>query len=66
MKHVRKVIITLIGVVFSLLGLVLLVLPGPGLLFLFIGLSVLGAEYAWARARMRWLRHRLSRIGKSA
>ena len=39
----------LIGIVLLVLGLIMLVTPGPGLLFLFLGISVLALEIEWAR-----------------
>jgi len=32
-----------------LAGVALLVLPGPGLLLIFVGLSILATEYVWAQ-----------------
>jgi len=49
----RRVIAATVGCTLLAIGAVLLVLPGPGLLAIWIGLGVLAAEFAWAR---RWLR----------
>lgn len=38
-----------IGFVLLVLGLVMMVTPGPGLLFIFFGLSILALEIEWAR-----------------
>jgi uncharacterized protein (TIGR02611 family) len=38
----------LVGGVLVLLGLAAMVLPGPGLLFLFAGLAILSQQFAWA------------------
>ena len=46
---VRWVLTVLIGVVLLILGLVMMVTPGPGLLFIFFGLSILALEIEWAR-----------------
>ncbi|MEM9531577.1 MAG: PGPGW domain-containing protein [Pseudomonadota bacterium] len=51
------------GIFLCLLGVVLLVLPGPGLLLLAVGLSLLGAEYLWARRLLRRVRASLERRG---
>jgi len=37
------------GVLFMLAGLAMLVVPGPGVLFIILSLLVLSSEYAWAR-----------------
>ncbi|MEY3326532.1 MAG: hypothetical protein RL044_485, partial [Actinomycetota bacterium] len=38
-----------VGSILLILGLVMLVTPGPGLLFIFFGLSILALEIEWAR-----------------
>jgi hypothetical protein len=40
-------------VVVLVAGLALLVLPGPGWLLIFVGLSILGTEYVWAQRLLR-------------
>jgi tellurite resistance protein TerC len=49
----RKLIVGLAGTTVALIGVAMLVLPGPGLLVLPLGLAILSAEFAFAR---RWLR----------
>ena len=38
-----------LGFVLLVMGLVMMVTPGPGLLFIFFGLSILALEIKWAR-----------------
>jgi uncharacterized protein (TIGR02611 family) len=52
-KVVRRVIVSVIGATVLLLGVALLVLPGPAFIVIPIGLAILATEYAWAR---RWLK----------
>jgi len=52
-KNGRRIAITVIGVVVLVAGLALLVLPGPGWLLIFVGLSILGTEYVWAQRMLR-------------
>lgn len=40
---------------FSLVGVALLVLPGPGILFILIGLTILAVDFMWARRLKRRL-----------
>ena len=51
-KVVRRVIVSVIGVTVLVIGIALLVLPGPAFIVIPIGLAILATEYAWAR---RWL-----------
>lgn len=46
---VRWVISIALGFILLIMGLILLVTPGPGLLFIFLGLSLLALEIEWAR-----------------
>jgi uncharacterized protein (TIGR02611 family) len=48
----RRVGITLAGMIVILAGIAMLVLPGPGLLTILLGLMILGAEFEFAR---RWV-----------
>ena len=52
-KVVRRVIDSVIGATVLLIGVALLVLPGPAFIVIPIGLPILATEYAWAR---RWLK----------
>lgn len=48
-RPVRWISVTVVGTVFLILGLIMLVTPGPGILFIFLGISVLALEIEWAR-----------------
>jgi hypothetical protein len=52
-RPAKKAIITVVGVFITLLGIILIVLPGPASLFIPIGLAILALEYPLARV---WLR----------
>ena len=48
----RKLVIATIGGSVVALGVAMLVLPGPAIIVIPLGLAVLAVEFAWAR---RWL-----------
>jgi Putative transmembrane protein (PGPGW) len=52
-RNGRRIAVTVVGVLVLLAGLALLVLPGPGWLLIFVGLSILGSEYVWAQRLLR-------------
>src|SRR3954447_9712198 len=57
-RYARRAGVTIVGLAIVAIGVVLLVLPGPGLVVVVAGLAVLATEYEWAsrwlhRARMR-------------
>ena len=45
----RKLIVAVIGGTVLLIGIALIVLPGPAFLVIPIGLAILATEFAWAR-----------------
>jgi uncharacterized protein (TIGR02611 family) len=46
---IRWAVTVLIGFILLVAGLIMMVTPGPGLLFIFFGLSILALEIEWAR-----------------
>lgn len=59
-KVARRVIVTLVGSTILILGVIMILTPGPAVVFIPLGLSILGLEFAWARAWLRRLRERIS------
>jgi tellurite resistance protein TerC len=52
----RRVVILLVGMSVLLVGIALIVLPGPAFVVIPIGLAILATEFAWARHCLRILR----------
>ena len=50
---VRRVIVSVVGATILLIGIALLVLPGPAFLVIPVGLAILATEYAWGLASSR-------------
>ncbi len=48
-RLLRRIAVTVTGIVIFAVGAVLLVAPGPGLLVIALALSVFAVEYRWAR-----------------
>jgi uncharacterized protein (TIGR02611 family) len=46
---IRWVLTMILGFTLLILGLIMMVTPGPGLLFIFFGLTILALEVEWAR-----------------
>lgn len=62
LQHAYRVTIGTLGAAIALFGLVLVPLPGPGWLIVFLGLAILGTEFRWARRLSGWLKRMLSRF----
>lgn len=56
LRIVYRVLLALVASLVILAGIAMLVLPGPGWLTIFLGLAMLGSEFAWARRLLQWLR----------
>jgi tellurite resistance protein TerC len=52
-KLARRIVIAMIGTTVVLIGVAMLVLPGPAVIVIPLGLGILSIEFAWAR---HWLR----------
>jgi uncharacterized protein (TIGR02611 family) len=49
LEHAKRVIKVVIGFTLLAVGVLLLVLPGPGLVVIAFGLALLAGEFVWAR-----------------
>ena len=54
-----QLIIIVVGGTFLLVGIALLILPGPGWLTIIVGLGILGSEFLWARRLLRKVREEI-------
>lgn len=50
---VRKLIVGMIGLTILLIGVVMVVLPGPAFIVIPLGIGLLATEFAWARRVIR-------------
>lgn len=53
LHRAHKVVVAVLGGSVMLVGIAMLVLPGPAILVIPLGLAILGTEFLWAR---RWLK----------
>jgi len=52
----RKVVVAVLGTTVLALGVALIVLPGPAVVVVPLGLAILGTEFLWARRLLQRLR----------
>lgn len=55
-RWARRIVVGVIGGTIVALGVAMIVLPGPAIVVVPLGLGVLGLEFAWARHWLRRLR----------
>lgn len=58
----KKGAVLIAGVAVIILGIVLLPLPGPGLLIIAFGLLILSSEFAWAERRLVYLKSKFKQV----
>jgi uncharacterized protein (TIGR02611 family) len=63
--QVRRFFKILGGFTLLLVGAVMVFTPGPGWLVIFLGLTVLAAEFVWAQRLMDRMRHEGNRLKDS-
>jgi tellurite resistance protein TerC len=58
LRHARRLIVLVVGTTVVLIGIAMLVLPGPALVVIPAGLAILATEFVWARQMLQHLRDR--------
>ena len=64
-KAARRVVVGVLGATVLVLGLVMIVTPGPALIVIPVGLAILSLEFAWARLWLKRLRESISNRNSS-
>jgi uncharacterized protein (TIGR02611 family) len=59
-KVARRIAVGVVGFTVLLLGVIMIVTPGPAVLLIPGGLAILGIEFAWARHWLRKARQTIS------
>jgi uncharacterized protein (TIGR02611 family) len=63
--NARKLVVLIIGATIILVGIALLVLPGPGTVVIILGLALLGTEFVWARRLLKRVKEEGSNAARS-
>lgn len=49
LRHTKRVIVSVIGFTVLVIGIAMIVLPGPAIVVIPIGLAILATEFVWAK-----------------
>ena len=60
-KTGKRIVIAVVGSSVLLIGMVMIVTPGPAFVVIPIGLAILAVEFVWARRWLKKLREMISR-----
>ncbi len=66
MRNFKRLFIIITGFVILLAGIVMVFLPGPGLLFILLGLGILAQELAWAREILTKIKNKIKKKSDKA
>ena len=58
----RRVIVIVIGFTVLLVGVAMVVLPGPAVVVIPVGLAILATEFIWARTLLDTVKERIQRM----
>lgn len=62
-RTARRIAIAVVGSTVLLVGIIMIVAPGPAIVVIPVGLAILGLEFAWAKFWLSRLRKSLSSQG---
>lgn len=66
LKQIKRIAIAVLGFTIILIGILLIVTPGPAVLVIPAGLGVLGTEFMWAKKLHEKLKSKLFKKAKAA
>ncbi|MFD5082291.1 TIGR02611 family protein [Kitasatospora sp. NPDC058201] len=61
-----QVAVFLIGLAVVVLGVIMLPLPGPGWVVIFLGMGIWATEFVWAQLALRWTRRKVAEAAQKA
>ena len=62
----KRLIVAVIGFTILGIGIAMIVLPGPAILVIPLGLSILATEFVWAKRFLEKMKDRLKKTYKSS
>ena len=65
-KQVKRLVIGLIGFTVLVIGVAMIVLPGPAFIVIPIGLGILATEFIWARRAMRSAKGAVAKVRRKS
>lgn len=62
MKRVRKLIVFVFGITILLIGIVMIIAPGPALIVIPLSLAILGTEFLWAKRLLNKMKDQVTHL----
>ncbi len=64
LAQAKRLVVTVIGFTILAAGIAMIVLPGPAIVVIPVGLAVLATEFIWARRLLDTVKERIERMRK--
>ena len=64
LTQAKRLVITVIGFTILAAGIAMIVLPGPAIVVIPVGLAILATEFIWARKLLVTVKERIERMRK--
>lgn len=61
-KQARKLVVAVIGLTVLLIGIIMMVAPGPAFIVIPVGLAILGTEFVWAKRLLDYAKRRVQEL----
>lgn len=61
LKKLKRLLVAVIGITILIIGIAMIVLPGPAVVVIPLALGILATEFAWARRMLHIVRERIQR-----
>ena len=65
-RSAKRLVIVLVGFTVLAIGVAMIVLPGPAIVLMPIGMGILATEFVWARNLLKRAKENLSRLNRRA
>jgi uncharacterized protein (TIGR02611 family) len=63
-RAARRVVIAVVGATVLLIGIAMIVLPGPAIVVMPAGLAILATEFVWARSLLHRVKNHAARAAR--
>lgn len=60
LKQARRLVVAVIGFTVLVIGVIMIVTPGPAVIVIPAGLGILATEFIWARSLLKTVRERFN------
>jgi uncharacterized protein (TIGR02611 family) len=66
LKQLKRLIVAVIGMTILVIGIAMIVLPGPAIVVIPIAMGILATEFSWARRVLLIVRQRIQGLRKQS